>query len=358
MWYDLTGLTPGAGFWPMAQQYRHIIPANPDGVPCNHNLFDIHPVLEEAASRRALMPVLNCTLVALFKTFYGRYAGTEGNLKTEVIDAVMMEIPDPRRATPEVLERLERAFASMQKRSVTHLVEERLMDCHTADEVRVAAEQPPELPQELRQPDRRELDDAVWELLGVPDAEERRRLTDELYWEVARHFRAIRIVEVQKMEQRRRGSSRETVSAQDLSESAWLDVPTEYREPLLEWLNGQTREGRPVTIPEGRPRLPEPENMFDPTTIYFGSKPAAAHVCDTRPEAELLFAIAETGFHGSVRIPHFEIECRDLLARWQERMTAGRRLIEEAAANRAGSDRLREQLVRILVDRFVYGRPE
>ncbi|MDP3000574.1 MAG: N-6 DNA methylase [Bryobacterales bacterium] len=358
MWYDLTGLTPGAGFWPMAQQYRHIIPANPDGVPCNHNLFDIHPVLEEAASRRALMPVLNCTLVALFKTFYGRYAGTEGNLKTEVVDTVVMEIPDPRGAAPAVLERLERAFASMQERPVTHLVEERLMDCHTADEVRVAAEQPPELPKELRQPDRRELDDAVWELLGVSDAEERRRLTDELYWEVAQHFRSIRIVEVRKMEQRRRGTSRETVSAEDLSDSAWLDVPAGYREPLPEWLNGQTREDRLVTIPEGRPRLPEPENMFEATTIYFGSKPAVAHVCDTRPEAELLFAIAETGFHGPVRVPYSEIDCQALLSRLRERLAAGRRLIEEAASSRAGSDRLREQLARILMDRFIHGRSE
>jgi hypothetical protein len=46
LWYDLTGREPGIGFWPMAQQYRHIIPANPEGLPCNHNLFDIHLLTE------------------------------------------------------------------------------------------------------------------------------------------------------------------------------------------------------------------------------------------------------------------------------------------------------------------------
>ena len=41
-WYDLTKLVdPGFAFWPMAQQYRHIIPANPEGLICNHNLFDL-----------------------------------------------------------------------------------------------------------------------------------------------------------------------------------------------------------------------------------------------------------------------------------------------------------------------------
>jgi len=30
-WYDLTKLVdPGFAFWPMAQQYRHIIPGNPE----------------------------------------------------------------------------------------------------------------------------------------------------------------------------------------------------------------------------------------------------------------------------------------------------------------------------------------
>jgi hypothetical protein len=41
-WYDLTGISrPGIAFWPMAQQYRHIIASNPDRLICNHNLFDV-----------------------------------------------------------------------------------------------------------------------------------------------------------------------------------------------------------------------------------------------------------------------------------------------------------------------------
>ena len=41
-WYDLTSLVrPGIAFWPMAQQYRHIVAANPDRLICNHNLFDV-----------------------------------------------------------------------------------------------------------------------------------------------------------------------------------------------------------------------------------------------------------------------------------------------------------------------------
>ena len=36
--------------------------------------------------------MLNSTLVGLIKTFYGRFAGTEGNLKTEVLDVNLIDI--------------------------------------------------------------------------------------------------------------------------------------------------------------------------------------------------------------------------------------------------------------------------
>jgi Eco57I restriction-modification methylase len=224
LWYDVTGLEPGVGFWPMAQQYRHIIPSNPEGLPCNHNLFDIHLLTDEPLARRALVPILNSTLIALIKAFYGRYAGTEGNLKTEVVDVMMLEIPDPRCATESQTERLESALLQLQARQVTHLVERALRECHTAQEVRQAASNPLTLPEELLQPDRRQLDDEVWKVLGVTDPKRRESLTERLYREVALHFRGIRIVEVQKMEQRRRTSGNSTISPVSLASNAWAEL--------------------------------------------------------------------------------------------------------------------------------------
>ncbi len=131
-WYDLTGSRAGIGLWPKSQQYRHIIPANPNALQTNCNLYDIHTLDISSTETRALIPVLNSTIVAFVKPFYGRYAGTEGNLKTEVVDSLMLEIPDPRNVTSQVLKRLEAAFVSMQSRKVTHLVEEAFLECHTA----------------------------------------------------------------------------------------------------------------------------------------------------------------------------------------------------------------------------------
>src|SRR5215831_1600813 len=107
----------------MAQQYRHIVPSNPERLVCNHNLFDVHPHQLNGQDVDVLEAVLNSTLVANFKTFYGRYAGTEGNLKTEVIDVNLLEIPDPRGATRDVSAKLRKAFDLLCKRDTQPMLE-------------------------------------------------------------------------------------------------------------------------------------------------------------------------------------------------------------------------------------------
>lgn len=357
VWYNVTGKQPGVGFWPMAQQYRHIIPANPQRLICNHNLFDIDVLTSGSVATRALMPILNSTLIALLKTFYGRYAGTEGNLKTEVVDSLMIEVPDPRNVTEPILQRLERAFASMQNREVTHLVEEAFRKFHTAEEVREAENLPLTLPLELQQTDRRELDDAVFELLGVIDPKRRERLIDQLYREVTLHFRAVRIVEVRKMEQRRRGGGKEKVSASALALDAWNELDAEWQTSLADWLKEQTTaRAKSISLPEGEARLPEATNFFEATTIYFGSKPAVSLICDSRAEAELAFAIAQAGLRGEVLIPATEKECELVARSLEARLVAGASRLEELGEQRAGSDRLREQVVNILRRWFIHGK--
>jgi len=76
-WYDLTKLVdPGFALWPKAQQYRHIIPANPNQIAANCNLYDLSSTILSKIEQRVLVAILNSTLIGLFNTFYGRFAGT------------------------------------------------------------------------------------------------------------------------------------------------------------------------------------------------------------------------------------------------------------------------------------------
>jgi hypothetical protein len=111
--------------------------------------------------------MLKSTLVGMFRTFYGRFAGTEGNLKTEVLDVNLIDIPDPRNAKTTLVNTLIEPLETMQKRVVGRLVDESFMACHSYHRALELAARPLALSKELRQPDRRKLDEFVFELLGV-----------------------------------------------------------------------------------------------------------------------------------------------------------------------------------------------
>ncbi|MBN2579569.1 MAG: N-6 DNA methylase [Pirellulales bacterium] len=355
-WYDLTGLVrPGIAFWPMAQQYRHIIAGNPEKLICNHNLFDIASDSLNAGEKKALVAILNSTLVGLFKTFYGRFAGTEGNLKTEVVDVNLLEVPDPRGISTVLAKRFADALGHMSKREVSRLVEEQLMDCHSPDRARRMAAGPIVLSDELRQTDRRDLDHAVFELLGVSDPREREKYIDRLYEATAWHFREIRVVEIQKMQQRAKSNNRR-FSAHDLAADIWDAAQLEDATPLGEWI-GQLRESDSlVIIPEEHPAALSEDVMFSPNTVYFGKSRKSYLECQSRGQAELVTRLGNLGISGEVKLPADLSPCLKLLERVNRRISVVKERFKELIESRTSDDRIRDQLAEVLERWFVLGR--
>jgi ATP-dependent DNA ligase len=56
--------------------------------------------------------------VGLFKHFYGRYAGSEGALKTEIVGVLMLEVPSPVGACHKMCERLRTALEAIGRREL------------------------------------------------------------------------------------------------------------------------------------------------------------------------------------------------------------------------------------------------
>jgi methylase of polypeptide subunit release factors len=357
-WYDLTKLVdPGFAFWPMAQQYRHIIPGNPEALICNHNLFDLASDSLNKREQSALVAVLNCTLVGLFKTFYGRYAGTEGNLKTEVIDVNLIDVPDPRGIADALATRLSESIKSMCKRDVGHMVEESLKEAHSYERAMNIAAGPITLPDELTQPDRRELDDAVFELLGVSDAAERSRLIDRLNEAVTLHFRDIRVTEIQKMEDRRKGDKAK-FSTTDLAADAWDAIDLSDLTPLAEWIKGNARgECEEIEIPSERPVYLETGGMFDNQTVYFGKTRRQHIVCASRGQAELVARTAELGVTGGVMMPRSNEHTMKLLDALNHRHANASKRLRELAESRSGDAEKQDEVFALLERWFVVGRP-
>jgi hypothetical protein len=170
------------------------------------------------------------------------------------------------------------------------------------------------------------------------------------------HFRAVRIVEVQKMEQRRHGG-RTTVSANQLAQDAWEELEARWRQSLSEWLATQNGQTKSLELPEGQPELPDASNFFEATTVYFGKKGKEHLVCDSRAEAELLFAVAQTGLRGQILLPKDEKECQRALLALNSRLEKGQARLAELAEARAGTDKLREQVLDLLRRWFIHGKP-
>jgi hypothetical protein len=236
-------------------------------------------------------------------------------------------------------------------------VEEELMDCHSPERARRIAGGPTTLATELQQPDRRELDDAVFELLGVGDPARRKDLVARLYEETARHFRHIRVVEIQKMEQRAKTAARK-FSADDLAQDLWDAAELQDLAPIAEWLAKQPELSAAVDIPEARPAsLYAAPNMFDNETVYFGRDRKTHMICQSREEAELVKLLADLGVSGFVNIPRSVAGCQRVLAAVEERIATARARFEDLAASRTGIESLRDDIVELLMRWFLHGRP-
>jgi len=355
-WYDLTKLAkPGIAFWSMAHHYRHVIPFNPESLICNHRMFDV--LLRDNIDARVLVGILNSTVVALWKTFYGRFTGTEGSLDTEVIDVRVLEVPDPQRASLEVAERIRVAFEQLCKRPIGRLVEEQLMECHSPERAAAISAGPIVLPEELRQSDRRELDDAVFELLGVSDLARRQDLIQRLYLATAAHFREIRMVEIQKMEQRSKSKSRR-YTVEEIATDAWDAVYFRDEPSLAEWLDTWAPPKLSITIPpEGTPRLVDERSMFDKEIVYFGTgRYAERVVCSTRAQAELVARLAKLGFRGALNLPERSDRCLEAMAELESRLDTAQREFETIASERVADEKKRAEIVALMMRWRIHGR--
>lgn len=309
-WYDLR-LRPrnqrAHMFWPMAQQYRHLVPWNEDGLPANHNLFDVWT--REEVSARLLWAVLNSTIVALSKHQFGRMAGIEGDLKTEVVDVKMMLVPDPRSASRAVVRRLVAAAEAMAQRlSPRTLIEEFGYD------------------------DRQALDDATLELLGISDPSERRAIRSLIYEALAAQYEATRAREL-VAQRHRSGSRRRGQSPGEMADELWRDLEPsisllEFPRDFVGRARGETRVDMPHGPVEVGRAMMETGRELRAGTVRIGGSDGAVLDVGSPARAQFLAAVSECGQYGTVDLPedstceeavrHFEGYKRELASRFLE----------------------------------------
>ena len=355
-WYDLTYTERGHLVWPKSQQYRHIVAFNSAGLIVNCNLYDVTIIDEKLRPPKVVAAVLNSTMVALFKIYFGRYAGTEGNLKTEVIDVNLLEIPDPRNATREVAAKLTNAFDRLCNRDTQAMVEEDFMACRSSERAEKLAQLPITLPPELERSDRRDLDLAVFELIGVTDPAKREKLCDELYFETAKHFREIRVVEIKKQEQRAKSQGR-GFRIDELTLDLWDALTDDERLSIQDWIERNFTKDWALTIPEGYPNLPDADDMLDATTVFFTNRKGGRTVrisCPTRAHAEVVYNLGKLDIRGEFALP---TSAEKLAAGLLDRLSKIDQRVDELARSRSTDESRVEDLATLLKHWMIVGRP-
>ena len=286
-WYDL-GLRPKSEradmFWPMAQQYRHIVPLNSDRLPANHNLFEIWP--RTCTPAKVLWAVLNSTVTALAKYQFGRAAGIEGNLKTEVVDVKMMLVPDIRESSPEVTQRAVAACEKIASRNASRYLSD-----------------------EFGLDDRRELDDAVLEIMGLDGASERVVLRDRLYRAMTDIHGAIRAREIIAQRDRRRANRRTSVTDLDIAEEIWADRRPELH--LLQFPDDflpRHYDGETFSLPDGDVEVGAAmiamDGLLQIGTLRVGGKDGEVLQVSSHARARFIEALSECHRSGDVRLPN------------------------------------------------------
>jgi len=350
-WYDLTGHKRGALFWPKAQQYKHAIPVNEPQLQCNCNLYDI--TLPPNIDPYVMAGVLNSTVTVLSKYQFGRPVGVEGNLKTEIIDVNMMSIPNPTSGNSKILQRISEAFRQMKNRTALQFLPERRMR-EMAYRKKGKEDDLGSLSDicELDMQDRRELDDAVLELLGVSSKIRRDELISELYSFLREFFESTRQKEEKAIANKNKAKRRSRAKPEEIAAQIIEEITSSYPQMLRQYDPNFIDKQKPFDTfelpPEGEPEIYK--DLFKKGVIFKKGKRRTAMI-ETKSQAQdgLIIEVAQARIRGFVRFPRDENECKRVLNLFADFIEKRRQVIRELIENRTADQEMQEKVYGVVM---------
>jgi len=352
-WYDLSNARRVGLFWAKSHQYRHCAPANPQQYLANCNLYTV-----EAEDSECAAAVLNSTVGLLAKQLYGRPVGVESNLKTEIVDVNMMPVPDWSVASKAVRNRLLSAFAKMRERKVLGLLSERRLrrdallrkgDIEALETLSDATE--------FGQEDRQKLDDAVLELLGVPDKTVRTELRIRLYQFLQEYFESARVKEELAIANKATAKRQAKLTPQTLANDVFVLIEQEhpgllksYRD-IADSSSSYPAEG--VRVPgKGKPEIVD--DMLT-TGVRFVTGRSKGDLVSTRSraQAELLIKVFELGGGGRHHfLPSDDNEARAQIAKIERLIRDRRAKVRELIEARTSDPEIGRKALELVMARF------
>jgi hypothetical protein len=264
----------------------------------------------------------------------------------------MMLVPDPRKASQKVRDRVAHAFNSIKKRKALFFLSERRLRTMSFTQ----AGKQDELAQlsdlcELDMPDRRELDDAVLEMLGVESKKRRNEILDELYAYLKEFYELTRQKEEKaiqnKNKSRRRGAARPSEIASQ--------ILAELKENEPRWFK-HYRDFIDLDKPYDSAEIPEdgdPEihtDLFTGNSVRFKGRGKLVTVeVKSEVQSHLVLELALSGVRGLVRIPHKESDCRSVYEEYRRFIDDRNKRLWQLVENRTADEDMQEKVYEGLI---------
>jgi len=154
-WYDLGERDVSPLIWFKSFNDRFLVLSNPQGFLNSDRLYSVY--LDDAAVLSDLMcALLNSTITHLFVEVNGRVSLGEGALDNMTYEAGQTLVLDPKFVDPHSAVKLRSVLSTMAERPISSVFDE------------------------VRQPDREQLDDILLDLFGFADEDERRKVASEV----------------------------------------------------------------------------------------------------------------------------------------------------------------------------------
>ena len=201
---------------------------------------------------------------------------------------------------------------------------------------------PVELPGELIAADRRELDDAALELIGICDAKERSSVRERLYRDVALFYRQVRLLELQAIENKKRAKKGRMASPSEVAQEIFESLePAQLRRFPGDFLPDREPLDT-IELPEGKANLYDRGDFYDANALAVGKgKITLRH----RAQAELAKLYAELHLTGFIKLPVEGKLCDRMRRDWVQYAEEMRAVFQSLATERTDDEERQEAII-------------
>ena len=192
--------------------------------------------------------------------------------------------------------------------------------------------------------DRQDLDDAVLELIGVSDAEERKSLRDELYREITKLYRQIRVAEKKMQKFRSATASKGKQTAHTIAEEIWTEFsPKPNAFTPLSFIPPNTAT-ETINLPLGKAKVIT-HGLLQTSEVQIGTEFISLGSVE---RSEFVKTLSDLALHGKLEIPASKEICQKALAKHERKVKEFDKRFYEEAATFSADENMQDKIVREL----------